>query len=52
MDAKEIIDSVNENDLDGMKTKVNQALAEKAQEALQARKVELGQTYFTPKVTE
>lgn len=49
METKEIIDALAENDLDGARSKVSQALSEKAVEAMKARKVELGANYFSPK---
>lgn len=49
MDTAEIIDALAENNLDLARSKINTALNEKAVEAMKARKVELGASYFTPK---
>jgi hypothetical protein len=49
MDTREIIDALATNDLDLARTKINQSLNERAVEAMKARKIEIGTSYFVPK---
>lgn len=44
--VSEIVDSIMDNDLEAMKKAVHSVLAEKAKEALDARKKQLGESYF------
>lgn len=52
MDTTAITKAIAENKLDDARSLVHQALSEKAVEALQARKQEIGATYFQPKNEE